>query len=205
MLPFKSKCPPRHPQPPPPLWGERGCLHADWYQEAQLYPAGADWWSVWIKNELYSRRASHDSWTPPPPPLKPFHIYRHCTLWKQCSTSYSAATLTHTQKIPMTGFRLNVIKQKLALFSSYRVEVKAKKNKKSLSFGPIQNIFRVYIHETIPSRSVWQTEGAIHTRVWPLGSVLVLLPFHTIVSDRQDKALGSHYSQLAFCSCSFPR
>lgn len=34
---------------------------------------------------------------------------------------------------------------------------------------------------------------------------LVLLPFHTIMSDRQAEALGSHDSQLAFCSSSFLR
>lgn len=73
MLPFKSK----HSRlPPHPLWGERGCLHADWYQEARPYPARPDWWSVWIKNELYTHHASYDSCAAPPPPrLKPFHLH----------------------------------------------------------------------------------------------------------------------------------
>lgn len=48
--------------------------------------AGADWWSVWIKNELYSRQASRDSYSLPTS-LKNHSTHTSSTLQKQCSPS----------------------------------------------------------------------------------------------------------------------
>lgn len=45
-----------------------------------------DWWSIWIKNELYSQLASNDSCPPLPSLKKPFHVHLR---YARRSPSYS--------------------------------------------------------------------------------------------------------------------